>query len=40
VPLFAAADVGAGSLMQRAYDSTSEIAAGLVRSGIASVLKR
>jgi D-alanyl-D-alanine carboxypeptidase (penicillin-binding protein 5/6) len=40
VPLYAGADVGVGSLTQRAYDSTSELASGLVRSGIASVLKR
>jgi D-alanyl-D-alanine carboxypeptidase (penicillin-binding protein 5/6) len=40
VPLFAAEDVGRGSLVQRALDSTTEIAAGLVRSGVASVLKR
>jgi D-alanyl-D-alanine carboxypeptidase (penicillin-binding protein 5/6) len=40
VPLFAGVDVGVGSLTQRAYDSTSELASGLVRSGIASVLKR
>jgi D-alanyl-D-alanine carboxypeptidase (penicillin-binding protein 5/6) len=40
VPLYAGVDVGVGSLTQRAYDSTSELASGLVRSGIASVLKR
>jgi D-alanyl-D-alanine carboxypeptidase (penicillin-binding protein 5/6) len=40
VPLFAGVDVGVGSLTQRAYDSTSELASGLVRSGISSVLKR
>jgi D-alanyl-D-alanine carboxypeptidase (penicillin-binding protein 5/6) len=40
VPLYAGADVGVGSLTQRAYDSTSELASGIVRSGIASVLKR
>jgi D-alanyl-D-alanine carboxypeptidase (penicillin-binding protein 5/6) len=40
VPLFAATDVGVGSLVQRAFDSTSELATGWVRSGIASVLKR
>ena len=39
-PLYAGVDVGAGSLMQRAYDSSGEIAAGLLRSGVASVLKR
>lgn len=40
VPLYAAADVGEGSLIRRAYDSTTEIAAGWVRSGIKMVLKR
>ena len=40
VPLFAGVDVGVGSLTQRAYDSTSELASSLVRSGISSVLKR
>jgi D-alanyl-D-alanine carboxypeptidase (penicillin-binding protein 5/6) len=40
LPLFAAADVGEGSLMQRAYDSTTEIAVGWVRKGINAVLKR
>ena len=40
VPLFAAKDVREGSLIQRAYDGTAEIAGGWVRSGISAVLKR
>lgn len=40
VPLFAAKDVREGSLIQRAYDGTAEIAGGWVRSGIGAVLKR
>ena len=40
VPLYAGAEVGRGSLIQRAYDSTSELTSGVIRSGIASVLKR
>ncbi len=34
VPLFAAADVEVGSLLERAYDSTVEIAGGWIRRGI------
>jgi len=40
VPLYAATDVGEGSLMQRAYDSTVELTGGWVRKGINAVLKR
>ena len=40
VPLYAAKDVAEGSLIQRAYDGTVEIAGGWVRSGINAVLKR
>lgn len=40
VPLYAAKDVAEGSLVQRAYDSTAEIAGGWVRSGINALLKR
>jgi D-alanyl-D-alanine carboxypeptidase (penicillin-binding protein 5/6) len=40
VPLYAANDIAQGTLIQRAYDGTVEIAGGWVRSGINSVLKR
>jgi D-alanyl-D-alanine carboxypeptidase (penicillin-binding protein 5/6) len=40
LPLFAAADISEGTLIQRAYDSTTEIAGGWVRKGINTVLKR
>lgn len=40
VPLYASMDVGTGTLMERAYDSTTEIVAGLVRAGIDAALKR
>lgn len=40
VPLYAGTDVGEGTLTQRAFDSTAEIAAGWVRKGINAVLKR
>jgi serine-type D-Ala-D-Ala carboxypeptidase (penicillin-binding protein 5/6) len=39
VPLYAAMDVGEGSLMQRALDSTTEITGGWIRRGINKVLK-
>ena len=39
VPLYAAADIGEGSLVQRAFDSTAEIAGGWIRRGINKVLK-
>ena len=39
VPLYAAADIGEGSLVQRALDSTTEIAGGWIRRGINKVLK-
>jgi D-alanyl-D-alanine carboxypeptidase (penicillin-binding protein 5/6) len=39
VPLYAAVAVGEGSLMQRAYDSTAELAGGWIRQGIGKVLK-
>ncbi|HEX5778770.1 MAG TPA: D-alanyl-D-alanine carboxypeptidase family protein [Xanthobacteraceae bacterium] len=39
VPLYAAADIGEGSLIQRALDSTTEIAGGWIRRGINKVLK-
>ena len=39
-PLYAGADVGPGSLVQRAIDGTSETAIGWVRSAMSSVLKR
>jgi serine-type D-Ala-D-Ala carboxypeptidase (penicillin-binding protein 5/6) len=39
VPLFAAADVEEGSLVQRAYDGTAEMAGSWVRRGLAKVLK-
>jgi D-alanyl-D-alanine carboxypeptidase (penicillin-binding protein 5/6) len=40
VPLYAAADVGRGSLVQRALDSTGELAVGWLRTGISAVLKK
>ena len=40
VPLYAAKEIGEGSLIQRAYDGTVEIAGGWVREGINAVLKR
>ncbi|MEX2127985.1 MAG: D-alanyl-D-alanine carboxypeptidase family protein [Xanthobacteraceae bacterium] len=40
VPLFAAADVGRGSLVRRALDSGGELAVGWLRTGINSVLKK
>jgi D-alanyl-D-alanine carboxypeptidase (penicillin-binding protein 5/6) len=40
VPLYAAEDVGSGSLVQRALDGTVELAGDLVRKGIGSVLKK
>jgi D-alanyl-D-alanine carboxypeptidase (penicillin-binding protein 5/6) len=40
VPLYAAEDVGEGSLWQRALDSTTEATGGWVRRGINAVLKR
>jgi D-alanyl-D-alanine carboxypeptidase (penicillin-binding protein 5/6) len=39
VPLYAAVDIGEGSLVQRALDSTTEIAGGWIRRGINKVLK-
>jgi D-alanyl-D-alanine carboxypeptidase (penicillin-binding protein 5/6) len=39
VPLYAAADIGEGSLVQRAIDSTTELTGGWVRRGINKVLK-
>jgi D-alanyl-D-alanine carboxypeptidase (penicillin-binding protein 5/6) len=39
-PLYTGADVGQGSLIQRAIDVTSETALGWVRSAMSSVLKR
>lgn len=39
VPLYAATDVGVGSLVQRAYDSTAELAGGWIRRGINKILK-
>jgi len=39
VPLYAAADIGEGSLVQRAIDSTTEMTGGWVRRGINKVLK-
>jgi D-alanyl-D-alanine carboxypeptidase (penicillin-binding protein 5/6) len=40
VPLYAAADVGEGSLMRRAFDTSVEYAIGLARDGVNAVLKR
>jgi D-alanyl-D-alanine carboxypeptidase (penicillin-binding protein 5/6) len=39
VPLYAAADIGEGSLIQRALDSTTELTGGWIRRGINKVLK-
>jgi D-alanyl-D-alanine carboxypeptidase (penicillin-binding protein 5/6) len=39
-PLYAAESVGAGSIIQRALDSTGELAVGWLRTGISSVLKK
>lgn len=39
VPLYAAADIGEGSLVQRALDSTTELTGGWIRRGINKVLK-
>jgi len=39
VPLYAAADIGEGSLVQRAFDSTTEIAGGWFRRGLNKILK-
>jgi D-alanyl-D-alanine carboxypeptidase (penicillin-binding protein 5/6) len=39
VPLFAAADVGEGSLVQRAYDGTAEMAGGWIRRAFSKILK-
>jgi D-alanyl-D-alanine carboxypeptidase (penicillin-binding protein 5/6) len=39
VPLYATVDVGEGSLVQRAFDSTTEMAGGWIRRGINKVLK-
>jgi serine-type D-Ala-D-Ala carboxypeptidase (penicillin-binding protein 5/6) len=39
VPLYAAVDIGEGSLVQRALDSTTEIAGGWIRRGLNKVLK-
>jgi D-alanyl-D-alanine carboxypeptidase (penicillin-binding protein 5/6) len=40
VPLYAAEGVQTGTLVQRALDSTSELAVGWIRTGINTVLKK
>lgn len=39
VPLYATEDVAEGSLVQRAYDSTAEMAGGWIRRGLGKILK-